>query len=189
MRELVDLGRHDEIALCQAIDLMRPELDLDFAPCEINVRMMPLLFGHSTGEVYKLKRLGEVGEFEFFLNMMFADNSPAVDLIEQPRQLTASKWWDSALAGHTDLFCEFRHKQPRNSDFGDSLRQFYHYRLALFPLLPLGSSGISANMLLILSMPSDEALIELPCNQCSGTGGLLSHVAVGPFTKYVFHTG
>jgi hypothetical protein len=45
-RYLIDLCGENEIALCQAVDFVRPDGDLDFAPGQEDVGMMSLLFGN-----------------------------------------------------------------------------------------------------------------------------------------------
>jgi hypothetical protein len=42
--ELVDFGGQDEIAFCQAVDLVGPGRDLDFSPGKEDVRVVSLLF-------------------------------------------------------------------------------------------------------------------------------------------------
>jgi hypothetical protein len=41
----VDLGRHDEVALRQAVDLVRPQCDLGFTPGKQDIGVMSLFFG------------------------------------------------------------------------------------------------------------------------------------------------
>ena len=44
-RQLIDLGRHYEIVLVQALDFVRVQLDRAVTPSEADVRVMPLTFG------------------------------------------------------------------------------------------------------------------------------------------------
>ena len=53
--ELVDFAGHDEIALSQAVDLVRPGCDLDSSPGKEDVRVVPLLFRKLTYSVHKLE--------------------------------------------------------------------------------------------------------------------------------------
>lgn len=54
LRQLIDLGCHDEIALRQAVNFVGPESDFGAAPGEQDVRMVSLLFGDFTHSVDKL---------------------------------------------------------------------------------------------------------------------------------------
>ena len=58
--KLVDLRREDEIALGQAVDLVRPDLDLRDTPTETDVRMMTLLFRKITYAIHEIERLAKV---------------------------------------------------------------------------------------------------------------------------------
>lgn len=124
MREFVDLGRHDEITLREAIDLVRPDLDLDFSPGEVNIRMVPLLFSQSAREIHKLERLGEVGELEFLLDVVLTDNGPPMHLVKETSQFTPGQRRNTALAWHTDLFREFSHINVSSAE--DFLIISYH---------------------------------------------------------------
>ena len=53
LSELIDLRRHDEIALRQTVYLVGPELDLDLAPRQIDIRMVTLLLGDLSHTVYE----------------------------------------------------------------------------------------------------------------------------------------
>ncbi len=58
--ELVDFGGQDEIALCQAADLVRPGRDLDFSPGKEDGWVVPLLFRKLAYAVYKLEGFEKV---------------------------------------------------------------------------------------------------------------------------------
>src|ERR1035437_7733949 len=77
----VNLCRHDEIALGQAVDLVGPQRDLGLAPCQQNVRMMSLLLGQSSHAIDELERLLEVGELELAVKVMFLRDCPLGDAL------------------------------------------------------------------------------------------------------------
>ena len=60
--ELVYFGGEDEVALGQAVDLVRPEGELDLAPGQVNIGMMVLLPGQFAHLVCEIKRLAEILE-------------------------------------------------------------------------------------------------------------------------------
>ena len=51
---MVNFRRHDEIAFGQAVNLVGPQRDLDFAPGEQDVRVVPLLLGQLSNTVNAL---------------------------------------------------------------------------------------------------------------------------------------
>ena len=55
--QAVNLRRHDEVALGQAVNLVGPERDLGLAPRQQNIRMMSLLFGQRSDAIDELQRL------------------------------------------------------------------------------------------------------------------------------------
>ena len=81
--ELVDFGGQDEIALRQAVDLVRPGRDLDFSPAKEDVWVMPLLFNELTYSVHKLERFTKVGKREGLRDVVFLHDVPAVHLLLQ----------------------------------------------------------------------------------------------------------
>ena len=60
--KLVDLGRHDEVALGQAVDLVRPHGNFRFAPGQQDVGMMSLLLRDLSHPVHEVERLLEIRE-------------------------------------------------------------------------------------------------------------------------------
>ena len=51
----VNLGSQNEVALCQAVDLMSPDLDSGLSPAQENIGVMTLLLGNSPSLVYKIE--------------------------------------------------------------------------------------------------------------------------------------
>jgi hypothetical protein len=81
--ELVDLRSQDEIALRQAVDLVRPGRNLDFSPGKENVWVVPLLLRKLTYAVYELEGFAKVGKLEGLRDMVFINNVPSVHLLLQ----------------------------------------------------------------------------------------------------------
>ena len=79
-RNLVEFRSQDEIAFRQAVDLVRPDLYSDFAPRQVEIRMMPLLLGNGPGFVYEIERLLEIREGVSFLQMVLVDDVPTGNL-------------------------------------------------------------------------------------------------------------
>jgi hypothetical protein len=77
---LVDFGGQDEIALRQAVDLVRPGRDLDFPPAKKDVRMVPLLFRELTYAVYELEGFAKVQKLEGLRDVVFRNDIPSVHL-------------------------------------------------------------------------------------------------------------
>jgi len=75
----VNLCSHNEIALGEAVDLVRPHRDLGFAPGQQNIRMMPLLFGERSHSIHEIKCLFEVRELEQASDVMLIDHAPLRD--------------------------------------------------------------------------------------------------------------
>jgi hypothetical protein len=58
----IGLRREEKIALRQAIDFVRPDFDLAFAPRQVKIGMVPLGLGDGTDLVDKCQRLREILE-------------------------------------------------------------------------------------------------------------------------------
>jgi hypothetical protein len=78
--ELVDLCSQDEIALCQTIDFVRPDGDLNPSPSEKDVRMMTLLLREIPNLVDKLESRAEVRKLEGFCDVVLLNDIPSVHL-------------------------------------------------------------------------------------------------------------
>jgi hypothetical protein len=100
----IDFSGEYEIALRQAIDLMRKDGDFGLAPCEKNVGMMGLFFRDGPGAIDELERFFEIGEAKPFVEMMLVDHFPAGQLFLQRIERFAFESGDSAPARHTRLF-------------------------------------------------------------------------------------
>src|SRR5580704_5389592 len=72
----VNLRGHDEVALGEAVDLVRPERDFGFAPGQQNVGMMTLFFGERSYAIHEIERLLEVGEGEGASDVVLVDHAP-----------------------------------------------------------------------------------------------------------------
>jgi hypothetical protein len=84
---LVDFGRQDEIALRQAVDLVRPGRDLDFSPGERDVWVMPLLLRKFAYAICELEGFAKVGKLEGLRDVVFFDDVPAVHLLSEGGKL------------------------------------------------------------------------------------------------------
>jgi hypothetical protein len=85
----LDLGGHDEIALRESVDLVRPQRDLGLPPRQKNVGMMSLLLGDGADTIHKIERLLEIGEAELTLEVMLFHDIPLGNLIVKWFQLFA----------------------------------------------------------------------------------------------------
>ncbi len=107
--ELVDLGSHDEVALGEAVNLVRPDGNFDFSPGEEDVRMMTLLLGELADAVHKGEGAAKVGELEGFRDVVLFDDAPAVHLLLQSGERLAFERRDAASARDAGLGCESGH--------------------------------------------------------------------------------
>jgi hypothetical protein len=83
-RDLVDLCGENEIAFCEAVDLVRPDRHCNLAPAQENVGMMALLFGDGADGLHEFQSADEIGKVKAFLDVMLFNHFPARQL---PRQL------------------------------------------------------------------------------------------------------
>ncbi len=118
--QAINLGRHNEIALGQAIDLVRPQRDLRLAPRQQNIRMMTLFLGQIPYSVHKLQSLFEIRKTKLAMNVMFLFNRPLGSLAMQLFQFFSRQWRNPAPAGNALLIGKlFAHKSLR---IGQTLR-------------------------------------------------------------------
>src|SRR5579884_2251912 len=82
-RGLVDLGREYEIALRESVYFVGPNFHSHFAPREIDIGVMALLFGDRAHFVREIERRLEIRELEFPFNMVTADHVPMLDFSGQ----------------------------------------------------------------------------------------------------------
>jgi hypothetical protein len=85
--EVVDLCSQDEIALRQAVDLVRPDGDLDFSPSKEDVWVVPLLLRKFAYAICELEGFAKVGKLEGLRDVVFFDDVPAVHLISEGGKL------------------------------------------------------------------------------------------------------
>src|ERR1700741_2014146 len=107
--ETIDLCCQDEVAFCQAVDLMGPDSYFGAAPTEADVRMMPLLFCQLTHAVYELKCLCEITKLVFLAQVVLVDNLPSRNLTRQFGKLVAFQWRDTAAARNAIPTCQVTH--------------------------------------------------------------------------------
>jgi len=101
--ELVDFGGQDEIALCQAADLVRPGRDLDFSPSKEDVWVVPLLLRKLTNVIYELEGSAKVGKFKGLRDVMFFDDVPSIDLLLKNGEILALERGHPATARNARL--------------------------------------------------------------------------------------
>src|SRR5882724_5225648 len=58
----IELGRHNKIALRQAIDLVRVDYGIDPSPSQAKIGMMAFGFGDGSGAVHEIEGLFEIGK-------------------------------------------------------------------------------------------------------------------------------
>src|ERR1035437_7419359 len=100
----VDFGGKNKIALGQAVDLVGPNLDFDLAPRQVQVGMVPLLFGNRAHAVDKVQGRPEIGEPVRLRQMMLIHHLPAGQLRQHFPQLLAFEWRDATPARHAMPF-------------------------------------------------------------------------------------
>ena len=81
--ELVDLCSQDEIALRQAVDLVRPGRDLDFPPGKEDVWVVPLLLGKLAYAGDEFESFAKVGKLEGLRDVVLLNYIPSVHLLLQ----------------------------------------------------------------------------------------------------------
>lgn len=96
----VDLRGHDEVALGETVDLMRPQRNLHFSPGKQKVRMMPLFLRQCANTVDELECLGEIGKLVFPSEVVLLNDVPLRNDLVQRRKLLPLKWRNSPAAGN-----------------------------------------------------------------------------------------
>jgi len=97
-RDLVDFCRQDEVALRQAVNLVGPDCDFDFSPCQEDVRVVALLLGQLSDAVHKLEGLAKVGELETLEDVMLVYDFPPFQLLCQGGQFLTLERRDPSAA-------------------------------------------------------------------------------------------
>ena len=82
-RKVVDFGGEDEVALGQAIHLVRPGGDFNLAPGQQDVGMMALLFRDGADPIDKVERGLEVREGVGAADVVFIDDPPLRKLVAE----------------------------------------------------------------------------------------------------------
>ena len=117
--KLVNLGGHDEITLAEAVDLVRPQRDLSFAPGEQNVGMMALLLRDRTYAIDEVERLLEIGKLECAGDVVLVDDVPVGELMAKRVKFRAVKRRSASAAGCAGFAGETGH----GGSLADSLAQ------------------------------------------------------------------
>ena len=74
----VNLGGKNKVALRQSINLVRPDFQFDPAPRQVDIRVVPLLFGEFTDAIRKVEGLTKIFKRIRPLQMVFIDDRPPV---------------------------------------------------------------------------------------------------------------
>ncbi len=109
VHSLVDLCGQDEIALREAIDLVRPSRDLDFSPGEEDVWMMTLFLRKFTYAVYEREGFTKVRKLEGLRDVVLFDNAPAIHLLLQGNEFLTLERRDASPAGYACFSCKVGH--------------------------------------------------------------------------------
>jgi hypothetical protein len=90
-----------KIAFGEAVDLVRPDLGPHVAPAQVDVRVVPLLFGQLADTVREVERRSEVLEAELLLEMVLVHGLPtATERRLQVGQFPTGERRDPASAWH-----------------------------------------------------------------------------------------
>src|SRR5829696_1551644 len=103
--ERVHLGREDEVALGEAVYLVRPYRNLRVPPPEGHVRVVPLLLGQLPDPVDEKQRLPEVLEPEPAPEVVLLDHLPFGHLRREKEELFALEGRRIAPARHARFGC------------------------------------------------------------------------------------
>src|SRR5918996_86794 len=110
--ETVDLGRHDEVVLVQAFDLVGVQGDGGVAPPEGDVGVMTLVLGERPHPVDEAERILEVPEPEAALDAPAFQELPTRRLIKKAPGLIFAHRRDAAAAWRAGSGCELAHRLP-----------------------------------------------------------------------------
>ena len=101
--QTVNLRCHDEVAFAEAIDRVRPQSNIGFAPAKQNVWVMSLLFGKGPDAVDKIESLLEIGEAEFPANVVLVHHIPVAHTRVELFEFLATKRGCTAAARNACL--------------------------------------------------------------------------------------
>src|SRR5512134_2278731 len=116
-RQLIDLGRHYEIVLVQALDFVRVQLDRAVTPSEADVGVMAFCLGEGADLVDELHGFLEVRECEAALQARaLREERPIGRLFEIQLGLVQGHWRNAAATGCADFSGQFaRHSDHPHS--------------------------------------------------------------------------
>ena len=107
--EFVDLRGENEVTLGEAVDLVRPDLNLRDAPAKTDVRMVTLLLREIADTVHEVERVAKVREAVGLLEMVLINDLPAFQLRREFGDFVGAERWDAATAGNALFACKFTH--------------------------------------------------------------------------------
>lgn len=115
----IGLGRKDEIALGQSVNLVGPDCYLDQPPRQRDVRMMALLLRHFSDTHGKVQRPPEVLERIRLLEVMLVDDLPTAAQLELiGDEFVPLQRGHPAAAGYTLFRCQIVHVVVTNARNG-----------------------------------------------------------------------
>src|SRR5580698_4734628 len=100
LRNPVDFGRQDKIALREAIDLVGVSGDFGFAPGKQDIRVMALFLGDGAGAVHEIESLLKIRELQYLVQMVLFDHLPIGQFRLERIQRIAFEWRNVAAAGN-----------------------------------------------------------------------------------------
>jgi hypothetical protein len=86
---LIDLRRHNEVALGEPANLVGVDLHAHFPPGQAQIRMMTFLFGHRAHAVHEVEPRLEIGKQKALGEVMLLDNLPIRKLLGVWKQIGA----------------------------------------------------------------------------------------------------
>jgi len=96
----IHLGRENEIAFRQSVNLVGPDNELDLAPGEMDIRMMPLGLGQFSDPVGKSKRRAKILEAVLLFQLMPGHHLPVIaKFLLKLRQFRSLERGDPPLQG------------------------------------------------------------------------------------------
>src|SRR5947208_9130668 len=102
--ESIALCGEDEVALGQAVDLVRPDLHHHLPPGELQVRVVALLLGHGADAVDESQRALEVPQLVHLAQVMVVHGLPTrLELAEQLRERLGTERRHASAAGYALL--------------------------------------------------------------------------------------
>lgn len=113
LTQVVDLGGENKIADGEAIALMVPEGEFDFAPGEVEIRVVLDFLGELANFDGEGEGLLEVFEFVFAFEVVALDDFPGgAELVGEFFDFGTGQRWDGALGGDAGFVGECIHVLP-----------------------------------------------------------------------------